>query len=521
MTFYYKMRQTPNVDSFNVTTSPTQPSQAVNKGYLDTTLTGYVKTDLTNFNKPMTAKFSATPPASPLNGDLWMNTNNGRLYVYYNDGDSSQWIQPAQNTLAVNSAAINNGAANSLSYYSEAGAVLTSTGTNLTWNEFTNTLAVTGTITATTINGTFNGSLNGSVTGNVTGNVSGNAGTVTNGVYTTGSYANPSWITSLSADKISGVVLTSGSYSNPTWITSLDGNKVTNVVREGGTYSNPNWLTSLDGSKITGNISGNAGTVTNGVYTSGSYSNPAWITSLAGSKISGDISGNAANVTGIVQPVKGGTGLNSYTAGDLLYASSVNTLASLAKGTTGYVLTAGASAPQYVAQSTLSVGSATTATTATNVAGGAAGSLVYQTGAATTTTLALGAVGSVLVAGASAPQYATAITAAVNPRVTTLTSATSITPNADTTDMVVMNMVGASGTLTINAPTGTPANGQRITLRIQSTLYQTFSWNSIYAGSADISLPIATSGSGLTDYIGFMYNSSANKWQIMGKNFGF
>jgi hypothetical protein len=38
----------------------------------------------------------------------------------------------------------------------------------------------------------------------------------------------------------------------------------------------------------------------------------------------------------------------------------------LALGTTNYVLTAGASAPQYVAQSTLSVGSATTATTATN-----------------------------------------------------------------------------------------------------------------------------------------------------------
>ncbi len=34
-------------------------------------------------------------------------------------------------------------------------------------------------------------------TGNVTGNVSGNAGTVTNGVVTTGSYLNPSWITGL------------------------------------------------------------------------------------------------------------------------------------------------------------------------------------------------------------------------------------------------------------------------------------------------------------------------------------
>ena len=37
----------------------------------------------------------------------------------------------------------------------------------------------------------------GTITANITGNVSGNAGTVTNGVYTTGSYANPAWITSL------------------------------------------------------------------------------------------------------------------------------------------------------------------------------------------------------------------------------------------------------------------------------------------------------------------------------------
>lgn len=54
-----------------------------------------------------------------------------------------------------------------------------------------------------------------------------------------------------------------------------------------------------------------------------------------------------------------------------------------------------------------SAASATTATTATNVAGGAAGSLVYQTGASTTSTLALGIQGYVLRAGASAPEWAT------------------------------------------------------------------------------------------------------------------
>ena len=50
------------------------------------------------------------------------------------------------------------------------------------------------------------GTITASLTGNVTGNVSGNAGTVTNGVYTTGSYANPSWITSLASSKLTGQV---------------------------------------------------------------------------------------------------------------------------------------------------------------------------------------------------------------------------------------------------------------------------------------------------------------------------
>ena len=45
------------------------------------------------------------------------------------------------------------------------------------------------------------------------------------------------------------------------------------------------------------------------------------------------------------------------------------------------------------------------ATNATNISGGAAGSVPYQTGATNTTFLALGSSGSVITAGATAPQY--------------------------------------------------------------------------------------------------------------------
>jgi len=58
----------------------------------------------------------------------------------------------------------------------------------------------------------------------------------------------------------------------------------------------------------------------------------------------------------------GGTGLTSYTAGDLPYYASGSALSKLGIGTSGYVLESNGSAPTWVAQSTLSVGSATNAT---------------------------------------------------------------------------------------------------------------------------------------------------------------
>jgi hypothetical protein len=54
-------------------------------------------------------------------------------------------------------------------------------------------------------------------------------------------------------------------------------------------------------------------------------------------------------------------------------------------------------------------GNAATATTATNVAGGTAGAILYQSGAGATTNLALGTTGYILTAGASAPQYSNSI----------------------------------------------------------------------------------------------------------------
>lgn len=95
----------------------------------------------------------------------------------------------------------------------------------------------------------------------------------------------------------------------------------------------------------------------------------------------------------------GGTGQASYTAGDLPYYASGTSLSKLGIGANTFVLTSTGSAPQWVAPSSIPAG------TATNIAGGATGSLPYQSAASTTTFLPIGTTNYVLTAGATAPQY--------------------------------------------------------------------------------------------------------------------
>jgi hypothetical protein len=163
----------------------------------------------------------------------------------------------------------------------------------------------------------------------------------------------------------------------------------------------------INGNQITSGTVGSA-------YISGSY------TGITGV---GTLTAGTWNATTIGVGY-GGTGLASYTAGDLLYASGTTALSKLAIGTNGYVLTSSGSAPQWSVQSGLSVG------TATNLAGGLAGSVPYQTGAGATTFLSLGTSGYVLTAGASAPQYVAQSTLSVG----TATNATNTAITANSTN---------------------------------------------------------------------------------------
>lgn len=110
---------------------------------------------------------------------------------------------------------------------------------------------------------------------------------------------------------------------------------------------------------------------------------------------------------------------------------------------------------------------------------------------------------------------------AIFTRVVTITDATSITVNADVTDVAAQLNTQAAGTLTINAPTGTLRDGQKLLFRIRCTNVQTLSWNAVFDGSTDLVLPTSTTGGSKFDYFGVIYNSTASKWDLIAKVQGF
>jgi len=102
-------------------------------------------------------------------------------------------------------------------------------------------------------------------------------------------------------------------------------------------------------------------------------------------------------IGGTLAPTSGGTGITSYTVGDILFANTTTQLDKLSVGTNGYLLGSNGTAPQYLNPANITIG------TATNLAGGANGSIPYQTGSGTTTFLASGT--GVIAASGSAPAY--------------------------------------------------------------------------------------------------------------------
>jgi len=173
----------------------------------------------------------------------------------------------------------------------------------------------------------------------------GSAGTVTNGVYTTGTYANPAWITSLAGSKITGNI--SGNAANVTGVVAvanggtaqtsytngqlLIGNASGGLTKATLTAGTNVTITNGDGTiTIDAAGGGGGGTVTsvsgtgtvNGITLTGTVTTSGSLT-LGGALTGVDLT---SQVTGTLPEANGGTGETTYTNGQILIGNAANGL---------------------------------------------------------------------------------------------------------------------------------------------------------------------------------------------------
>ena len=168
------------------------------------------------------------------------------------------------------------------------------------------------------------------------------------------------------------------------------------------------------------------------VLTSAGSGAPTWSTPTAYATVTDDTTTTADRYPLFASVTAGNLTTEYVSSTKLKYVPSSGVLSATSFTGAGTGLTGTAAS--------LSIGG--TANKATNVVGGAAGSIVYQTGADATTTLALGTSGYVLTANASAPSYVAQSTLSVG----TATNATNIAITDDTTTATAVYPVWVGNT---------------------------------------------------------------------------
>lgn len=207
------------------------------------------------------------------------------------------------------------------------------------------------------------------------------------------------------------------------------------------------------------------------------FSSAPVVSTLTASKpVFSDGSG-ALTSTGTLATDQGGTGQTSYTAGDLLYYATGTAFTKLGIGSASTVLTSSGSAPQWTSLSGISVG------TATNLAGGAAGSVPYQTASSTTSFLAIGTANQVLQvnSGATAPEW---VSSSGTGNIVRVTSATLVTPTLGVASATSVNKVAITA----------PATGATLTLADGSTLATSGANSLTFTTTGATNLTLPTSG---------------------------
>lgn len=105
------------------------------------------------------------------------------------------------------------------------------------------------------------------------------------------------------------------------------------------------------------------------------------------------------------------------------------------------------------------------------------------------------------------------------PRIATVASAATLTPNIAAQDFTALTAQAVA--VAIAAPTGTPFDGQSLTIRIRDNgTIRAIAWNAVYTAFTPTDLRTATIV-GKTLLWQFVYNASELQWQLLHSNASF
>ena len=115
-------------------------------------------------------------------------------------------------------------------------------------------------------------------------------------------------------------------------------------------------------------------------------------------------------------------------------------------------------------------------------------------------------------AGISEAGVATLTNKRIQPRNVTAATATTLTPDVSVGDIYAYTALASA--LTINAPIGTPTNGEKLIFRLlDNGTGRALTWNATYT-VIGVTLPTTTTAS-KTTYVGCIYNANNTRWDVI------
>ena len=233
-----------------------------------------------------------------------------------------------------------------------------------------------------------------------------------------------------------------------------------------------------------------------------SFGGPLVLGSWDSQKISFIVNGSVNTTDAMTINTNGSVAFNGQvgTAGQVLQSNATSAPTWVSPTSGGTVTSVAATVPSFLSVSGSPI--TTSGTLAITLSG-------------TALPIANGGTGATTLAGASIATYTgteTLTNKRIDPRVTSAASASSLTPSVATADVYIYTALAAG--LTINAPTGTPVDGDKLMFRLlDNGTSRSLTWDATYT-VIGVTLPTATTIS-KTTYVGCIYNANNTRWDVI------